>query len=107
MLSGRNAASAWTLQTNAVSALGYLPGDVVIVDTSRRAGAGDIVCARTTHPAGTIFRVYEPPYLLAAVTDPMRASALRRPLIVDNDRVSIVGVVTDTWRRATKPAPTK
>jgi len=42
----------------------------------------------------TVFRIYEPPYLIAATT----LSHYRRPLLVDNDRVTITGVVTDLIR---------
>jgi len=90
----RNAADGWVLKTSAIELEGYLPGDVVIVDLGRTPQAGDLVCAQVYDKAGkaieTAFRFYEPPYLVAASRD----RALRKPLVVDNEHVVIMGVVT-------------
>lgn len=102
LLNQRNAADPWVLQTRAVDALGYLEGDIVIVDLNRKPVAGDVVCAQSYNwekaKAETIFRVYEPPYLVAATLDTALAITLRKPLLVDNDRVIIKGVITDELR---------
>lgn len=95
---GRNAADVWRLTTSALAQIGYLPGDFIVVDLGIVAEAGDVVCAQhyawPTASAETIFRIYEPPYLVAAGNDP----ALRRPLVVDGERVIIKGVVTELMR---------
>jgi hypothetical protein len=102
LIDGRNAADPWLLRTRAIEALGYLAGDVVIVDLNRKPLAGDVVCAQSYNwekaQAETIFRVYEPPYLVAATMDTALAVTLRKPLLVDNDRVIIKGVITDELR---------
>jgi len=98
LIAGRDAADAWRLHTSALENAGYLPGDLVIVDLNAHAEAGDVVCAQVYRwqagTAETIFRIYEPPYLVAACRDP----ALRRPLVVDNDQVVIKGIVTHLLR---------
>lgn len=98
LIAGRNSANAWVLRTDALVLAGYLPGDVVIVDLGATPVAGDVVCAQIYRwreaKADTVFRLFEPPYLVAASL----AADLRKPAIVDNDRVIIKGVVTDTLR---------
>jgi hypothetical protein len=101
LIAGRNATDPWVLKTRAIEAAGYLPGDIVIVDLNRAPKARDIVCAqdyRWADSAETIFRIYEPPFLVAACLDPALQEQLRRPLVVDNDCVVIKGVVTDLVR---------
>jgi hypothetical protein len=60
--------------------------------------AGDVVVAKLTDlKAGrteTIFRVIEPPYLVSVANDP----ATRLPLPIDNNRVIVMGVVTESLR---------
>jgi SOS-response transcriptional repressor LexA len=84
---------------------GYMPGDILIVDLNAEPERGDCVCAQLYRwqvgTAETIFRIYEEPYLLAATRHP----DLRKPLLVDNDRVVIKGVVTEILR-ARKRLPT-
>ncbi len=66
----------------------------------------DVVCAQVYDwargKAETVFRLYEPPYLLSSTTDPK----LLRPLVVDDDVVMIKGVVVASLRsrRATETA---
>lgn len=89
--------SVWELQTRALELAGYLPGDLLIVDASAAPAEGDVVCATHRHgPTRTdiIWRLYEPPFLVAASTRP----AYRRPLIVGVDDVSLSGVVVATLR---------
>lgn len=98
LTAGRNAADVWILRTHALAWAGYLPGDYVVVDLGLRPDAGDIVCAQhyswASSTAETIFRIYEPPYLVAAGSAP----DLRRPLVVDGERVIVKGVVTALLR---------
>lgn len=100
LVSGRNAADPWRLCTRALEVAGYLPGDIVVVDLNRPAKAGDVVCAQAYRwaegKADTVFRIYEPPYLIASSWDP----AFRKPLLVDNNQVIIKGVVTEMLRAA-------
>jgi len=104
LIAGRNATDPWVLKTRALEAAGYLAGDIVIVDLNRPPQARDIVCAQDYRwnegKAETVFRIYEPPYLVAACHDLELQEKLRRPLVVDNDRVIIKGVVTDLLRPA-------
>ena len=99
LVSGRNAANPWTLNSRALEDAGYLPGDILVVDLNAQPKAGDVVCVQiykwAEGKADTVFRIYEPPYLLAACRDP----ALRRPLLVDNNHIIIKGVVTECLRR--------
>lgn len=104
LIKGRKAADAWELHTRTIDAEGYVPGDVVIVDLGLKPQPGDIVCAQdykwSEGKAETIFRVFEPPYLMVATVDPQLAKKHRKPLLVDDDRVIIKGVVTDLVRRS-------
>jgi hypothetical protein len=104
LIGGRKAADPWTIRTRALERIGYLPGDIVIVDLGRRPEAGDAVCAQVYDwrraDAETVMRLYEPPYLVAASLD----EGLRRPLVVDNERVIIKGVVLPHRLRPGAPA---
>jgi transcriptional regulator with XRE-family HTH domain len=93
------AVDPWLLQTDALELAGYLRGDVVLVDLNAQPRAGDIVCAQlyrwSEGRADTVFRLFEPPYLIAMARDP----DVRKPALVDNDRVIIKGVVMLTLRQ--------
>lgn len=95
---GRNAVDPWILRTRSLDLRGYLPGDVVIVDLNARPGAGDVVCAQVYDwqrgRAETVFRIYEPPVLVAASTDAAQA----RPYVIDDQTVMVRGVVTGSLR---------
>lgn len=101
-----NARDAWVLRSRSLEAAGYRVGDILIVDLAEMAEAGDLVCAQVyswrERSARTVFRIYEPPYLLAATTIDLGA---RRPLVVDDDQVVIKGVVVASVRdpRSAKP----
>ena len=94
---GRNV-DPWVLRSPALEGAGYRPGDILIVALGETPLAGDVVCAQvydwTAGRAETVFRLFHPPYLLAASADP----ALMLPLVVDGMRVVIKGVVTTTIR---------
>jgi hypothetical protein len=104
LIGGRKAADPWTIRTRALERIGFLPGDIVIVDLGRRPEAGDAVCAQVYDwrrvAAETVMRLYEPPYLVAASLD----EGLRRPLVVDNEQVIIKGVVLPHRLRPGTPA---
>ena len=90
---GRNGIDPWVMRGRALDLEGVLPGDILMVALNRRPAAGDIVCAQvvdyTSGAAETVFRLFQPPYLIAhsAKLGPVR------PEQVDEVRVSIRGVV--------------
>lgn len=102
LIGGRDGTDPWVLLTRALEACGYRPGDIVLVDLNQRAEKGHVVCAQVyewqSGRAETIWRIFEPPYLVAAPLDADLADQLRRPLLVDNDRIIIKGVVTEMLR---------
>jgi hypothetical protein len=97
-LKGRPDAAAWVLSTRAMESAGYLIGDIVIADAATQPLAGDPVVAQVydlrSGTAETVFRILESPYLVAASSDP----ALRKPLLVDNERVIVMGTITQCLR---------
>jgi antitoxin component of RelBE/YafQ-DinJ toxin-antitoxin module len=105
LTAGRKAADAWTIKTRSLERVGFMPGDVVIVDLGMRAQAGNAVCAQVydvrSGTAETVMRLYEPPYLLTASLD----ENLRRPLVVDDEQVVIKGVVLPHRLRPGVPVP--
>jgi hypothetical protein len=105
LIGSRQTAVPWTIRSRALECIGYLPGDIVIVDLGRRPAPGDIVWAEVYHlgrrDAEMVMRIYEPPILAAASLD---QQVLRRPLMVDDARVTIKGVVLPHRLRPNKPA---
>jgi DNA-binding phage protein len=103
LIGGRKAADPWTMRSRALERIGYLPGDIVIVDLGRTAEAGEAVCAQVYDwrraAAETVMRLYEPPYLVAASLE----EGLRRPLVVDNEQVIIKGVLLPHRLRPVAP----
>jgi AraC-like DNA-binding protein len=90
-------AAPWLLNTRALEDVGYLPGDVVVVDAHVKPADGDAVCAQiySRGSAETVFRLYVPPYyLVAASSDPR----LREPLMVDGKRVAVYGTIIASFR---------
>jgi transcriptional regulator with XRE-family HTH domain len=89
---------AWLLKSRSLEQLGLLPGDVLMVKLGATALRGDIVCAQVydwpQRKAQTVFRLFDPPYLLAATAE----SRLMRPFEVDNENVIIKGVVMQMSR---------
>lgn len=98
LIDGRPAADPWLIRTDALVLAGVLPGDIAIVDLNQATAGrpGDIVCAQDYRATGatTLFRIYEPPFLVAASLD----REARKPLFVDGDRIVVRGVVTDLLR---------
>jgi hypothetical protein len=84
--------SAWTIRSRALECAGFLPGDIVLVDLATMPRAGEPACAqvfRRGDRAEIVMRILEPPYLVAATFDP----SLRKPLLVDDDRVIVKGLI--------------
>lgn len=92
-----NAVVPWVLKSRALEVIGYLPDDVLLVDLNATPRDGDIVCAQHYDRLGraeTMFRLYQKPYLTAPALSPITF----RPLVVDDDRVQIQGVVIASLR---------
>jgi transcriptional regulator with XRE-family HTH domain len=94
----RQDVTTWTLQSNALENIGYKPGDVLIVGLNETPLAGDIVCAQiydwNKGVAETVFRLFQPPALVAASNDP----TLLKPFLLGDNAVAIKGVVLHALR---------
>ncbi|PHS25507.1 MAG: hypothetical protein COA84_07700 [Robiginitomaculum sp.] len=97
LLAGDPNRSAWTLNTAALEGEAMRQGDILILDMAKDAVAGDIICAQiySGGDAQTVFRIYQPPFLLSATN----IKSLRDPILIDNHRVKVVGVVTECLRQ--------
>jgi hypothetical protein len=90
----------WRLKGDVLIAVGYLPGDILLVDTTAVARAQDVVCAQAPNTDGsgpplvTIWRVYDPPWLIGASPD----RTAHKPLPVDGERVVVKGVICQMIR---------
>lgn len=96
LCAAENGLSPWRLNTRALEGVGYLPGDVVVVDLNADAESGDVVVAQVYDQRGaeTVFRLYAKPFLTAAAND----RVARVPLLVDDAHVCIRGVVVAMFR---------
>lgn len=101
ILRGRPNVDAWRLKTMALENAGYLPGDIVFVEAladNQHARPQDAVCAQVVDyqhgAAETVWRVYDPPFLVGAAMD----RTAYKPLLVDGDRVKIAGVIRESFR---------
>lgn len=95
---GRDGIEPWRMRGLALEAAGYLPGDVLIVDTTAQAKPGDAVCAQVADyqrgAAETVFRIFDPPFLVGAGRERMAY----KPLLIDGQRVTVRGVVVNSLR---------
>jgi hypothetical protein len=94
LCAAENGLMPYRLNTRAVEGMGYLPGDLVIVDLNASADQGDVVLARLHSRKLDIVRVFAKPYLIACAID----RVARAPLVVDDQHVSITGVVVAMFR---------
>lgn len=98
LIAGRHAVDPWRLKTDALALVGYLAGDIVLVDLNSAPQPQDAVCAQVYDwqrgGAETVWRVYDPPFLVGASPD----RTAYKPLLVDNDRVLVKGVVVESLR---------
>lgn len=95
---GRNGVDPWVLRSRCLETAGYLPGDILLVDLNGRPDPGDVVCAQVYDRSGkaeTVFRLFEDPFLVAATFD----ASLFKPLLIDNDRVMVRGIVIASLRQ--------
>jgi hypothetical protein len=95
------------LLTSSLKSWGYYPGDIVIVDSAERDNArpGELVCAQVFDRSGraeTIYRIFSRSGKIELLL-PSGHEPAGEPLLVDNERVEIRGVVTETFRPR-KPA---
>ncbi len=90
----------WTVRTRAIELAGYVPGDDLLADSAVGPRARDAVVVQILDQrvgtAETVLRVYDPPYVITETADP---TARAKPLLVDNDRVAIWGVVVAAMRK--------
>ncbi len=100
---GRNGIDPWILNSRSLEAAGYVPGDILMVDLNAIATPGDVICAQIYDRNGraeTVMRIFEDPFLISATLD----NSLKRPHLVDNDRVQIRGVVITSLRQRKEAA---
>jgi transcriptional regulator with XRE-family HTH domain len=87
----------WRFNSRALETAGFFPGDILIVDLNAAPRPGDVVCAQhyswRNLSAATIFRVFEPPLLLAKTYDSSVS-----PLLPLDDDVTVKGVVIASIR---------
>ncbi|MGI2031968.1 LexA family protein [Rhizobium panacihumi] len=91
-----NVVSFWEVCTRALELVGYVPGDILVVDESLDARPGDIIVAKVFDRSGNsefIVRIYEQSYLRAATTDP----DVMVPILMSKD-VQICGVMVHSVR---------
>jgi hypothetical protein len=90
----------WTMQTRALECAGFMPGGTILVDLSTPPKTGEPCCAQVYDWRGgkaeTVMRIFEPPYLVAATFD----ANLRKPLLVDSERVIVKGLIMPHRLRA-------
>lgn len=90
----------WQVRSPALQFMGYMPGDMMLVDThaAERVRAGDVVAAQVYDNAKgaavTVLRRFEPPVLVAASPAPDD----QRVHVVDGVNVVIRGKVIASWR---------
>lgn len=97
----RPGVDVWQIRSAAMSFMGYMPGDYMLVDThaAERVRAGDVVIAQVydnaKSTAATLLRRFEPPVLVAASPEPDD----RRVYVVDGTNVVIRGKIVGSWRQ--------
>lgn len=98
LVGNSNARAAFTMRGRALENLGIQPGAVLIVDLNATPRDGDIVCAQVydnTGGATTVFRRYWK-LVVGVLTPATHEEAAQRPLVVDDEKVVVRGVVTQT-----------
>ena len=91
--------SWWRVGDRALELAGFLPGDRVLLDQAQQARAGDVVIAQIYDfergAADTRLRWYDPPFLVTRTMDPALAG---KPILVDGERVVIMGPIVRLLR---------
>ncbi|MDP2150051.1 MAG: hypothetical protein Q8K13_10465 [Parvibaculum sp.] len=91
----------WEIRSRVLDLAGYMPGDKVLVDLTEAPVPGDVVIAQIYGPTGdaeTVFRRFEPPFLTAKGSMDNQP----RPILLDYEKVSVLGVVVATLRERRK-----
>lgn len=90
------------VNTRALELAGYMIGDLATLDMAATPVGGDAVEAQVYGggAAHTVFRIYDPPYLVARSADPTISA---KPLLVDGDHVRIAAVVVSSVRKRSAP----
>lgn len=90
---GRNHVFAFEMRSWALDQSGIRPGDVLVFDMQARPRPDDVVCVQvadwSTGEAETVVRIYKPPFVMTHSAK----LGLQAPLAVDEDRVSLRGVM--------------
>ncbi|MDH7785058.1 hypothetical protein QBD01_001058 [Ochrobactrum sp. 19YEA23] len=98
IVDGKNGRDAWYVQGWALDLKGILPGDILVVDRQMRPKAGDVVLVRitdfTSGESEDVIRVYDMPFVLTHSAK----LGIQKPLVVDDEKVAIVGVSIGTIR---------
>jgi len=98
LCAGITACEIWRLHSSAIENAGYLVNDLVVVDPNATPGPHDAVKAVVTEwsrgSAETIWRLFDPPYLLSSAARQLAA----KPLLVDGQRVRVAGVIVASLR---------
>ncbi|MEO1024049.1 MAG: helix-turn-helix domain-containing protein [Pseudomonadota bacterium] len=98
-LGKKSGVDVWQVNSDALSFMGYMPGDLMLVDThaSELARQGDIVVAQVYDRAGatTVLRRLEPPVLVSSGPNPRD----HQVHVVDGVNVVIMGKVVASWRK--------
>ncbi|MEM9284860.1 MAG: hypothetical protein AAGA39_03155 [Pseudomonadota bacterium] len=87
------------IQSRSMEAADIVPGDVIAVALNQEPKPHDIVCAQVfdtvTGEAETLFRWFEPPFLVAGSP----AAHLRKPLLIDDNTVIVKGPAVELYRQ--------
>lgn len=94
----------WEIGSRVLDLEGFMPGDRVLVSLRQPPRAGSVVVAQIVARGGeeveTVFRKYEPPFLTARST----VANQPKPVLIDPEKVSIMGVVLRLHREMQRDA---
>lgn len=94
----------WVVRSSALELIGYLPGDIVLIDLNATPRPGDAVCAQiyewSRMKAETVLRVLERAAPVDLLLSRSRDPAQHQPIVVDGERVVIKGVILPHRLRA-------
>lgn len=97
LMNNRPGVDPWTLRSRALELEGFMPGDIVLVDLNATPAPGDAVCAQVYDRGGvraeTVMRQFRNTGAVSLLMPRSLDPTLQQPLVVDNDRVLIRGVL--------------
>jgi hypothetical protein len=91
LAAGSDAIKTWRVTSNALEDDGILRGDIVQVDTSRAPRSGEKCLAQAD--GRHVLRVFEEAGPVALLHTRTRDANLQKTLVVDNDRVTVLGIL--------------